>query len=328
MNKLILPLLCFLYLYCTSIYAQPTLNNSVFPIIGDVSEYKYLSSGQDILPGNSGINLTWDFSNLVLDWSTTTISYLEPSTTPYFNSFPEANMAVFYSNNQIEYTKKTADSMVHQGQFMTGIDYQIYSNTRLDLKGPLNFGESFSDDFATNFTNPSGNYIIRTGTIESMFDGYGTLILPDQTIPNCIRIKTTKYSHDIVGSSTVDYYDTLYHWYSPNIRDYLLYYYSYTVSGTHYSFGYLRGNFHLNLDEINDQNFEISISPNPSTDKISISILKAEESKKTCYIFDASGRVMKELTLTEINSMVDVSELKTGIYFVRIGNSEQKFVKE
>jgi hypothetical protein len=53
-----------------------------------------------------------------------------------------------------------------------------------------------------------------------------------------------------------------------------------------------------------------------------------EDSKKTCYIFDASGRVMKELTLTESNSIVDISELKAGIYFVRIGNSEQKFVKE
>jgi hypothetical protein len=328
MNKLNLPLLSFFYLFFASIYAQPTLNNSVFPIIGDVSEYGYLSSGQNILPGNSGENITWDFSNLVLDLSTTTISYLEPSTTPYFNSFPEANMAIFYSNNQIEYTKKTADSMIHQGQYITGIDYQLYSNTRLDLKVPLNLGESFTDDFATNFTNPSGDYIVRTGTIESTFDGYGTLILPEQTIPNCIRIKTTKYSHDIVGSSTVDYYDTLYHWYSPNIRNYLLHYNSFTVSGTHYSFGYLRGNFHLNLDEINDQNFEITISPNPSTELITISIFNVEDSKKTCYIFDASGRVMKELTLTESNSIVDISELKAGIYFVRIGNSEQKFVKE
>jgi hypothetical protein len=82
------------------------------------------------------------------------------------------------------------------------------------------------------------------------------------------------------------------------------------------------------LDEINDQNFEITISPNPSTELITISIFNVEDSKKTCYIFDASGRVMKELTLTESNSIVDISELKAGIYFVRIGNSEQKFVKE
>ena len=311
----------------SGLFAQPVFENTVFPIIGDFVNYISLSDGQGILPGTTGSNVTWDFSNLNLTGSNFSISYIDPSSTGNSSLFPEANIAKYYSANQIEYYKKTNDSLNFYGDATTGVGVRYYHNPRLNLKVPFNFGESFSDDFASNFINGNGFSVTRTGTVQSTFDGYGTLVLPNITIPNCIRIKTARYVHDIQGSTVNNTYDTLYHWYAPNVRDYIIYYYSTTISGTNYAFGNVRNYLDINsISELNNGDNLIDIYPNPTSESLTIS-LPENASTTDCILFDNAGKEVKRFSVSGGENLVDVSELDNGIYFIQMDTEIYKLIK-
>ncbi len=326
--KKVVTLFASALLSISGLKAQPILDNTVFPIIGDSVNYISLSDGQSVLPGITGSNVTWDFSNLNLTGSNFLVTYMDPSSTGNSSLFPEANIAKYYSANQIEYYNKTIDSLYFYGDATTGVGLRYYHNPRLNLKVPFNFGESFSDDFATNFINGSGFSVTRTGTVQSTFDGYGTLVLPNITIPNCMRIKTARYVHDIQGSTVNNTYDTLYHWYVPNIRDYIIYYYSTTISGTNYSFGNVRNYLDINsISELINGDNLINIFPNPASETLTIS-LPENASTTECILVDNLGKEMKRFMVTGGENLVDVSGLENGMYTLRIGSDSQKIIIE
>jgi hypothetical protein len=326
--KIVVTLFASIFVSLSGLQAQPILDNTVFPTIGDTVNFISLSDGQGILPGAAGSNVTWDFSNLNLTGSNFSITYLDPSSTGNANLFPEANLAKYYSANQIEYYNKTSDSLYFYGDATTGVGLRYYHNPRLNIKAPFNFGESFSDDFASNFVNGSGFSVTRTGTVQSTLDGYGTLILPNITIPNCIRIKIARYVHDIQGSTVYNTNDTLYYWYAPSIRDYIIYYYSTTISGTQYSFGNVRNYLDINsISELNNGYDPINIFPNPASETLTIS-LPENATTTECILVDNLGKEMKRFSVSGGENLVDVSELENGVYLMRIGSVTQKIIIE
>jgi hypothetical protein len=322
--KKVVTLFASIFVSLSGLQAQPILDNTVFPIIGDTVNFISLSDGQGILPGAAGSNVTWDFSNLNLTGSNFSITYLDPTSTGNANLFPEANLAKYYSANQIEYYNKTSDSLYFYGDATTGVGLRYYHNPRLNIKAPFNFGESFSDDFASNFVNGSGFSVTRTGTVQSTLDGYGTLVLPNITIPNCIRIKTARYVHDIQGSTVYNTNDTLYYWYAPSIRDYIIYYNSTTISGTQYSFGNVRNSLDINsISELNNGYNPINIFPNPTSETLTIS-LPENASTTNCILFDNLGKVVKRFSVSGVENNLDVSDLNKGIYLLKIGEEIRK----
>jgi hypothetical protein len=82
----------------------------------------------------------------------------------------------------------------------------------------------------------------------------------------------------------------------------------------------------VNVNEIAKNNFQIF--PNPTKDFIKIN---SEKSIQEIYIFDNQGRVLVYENNLESNSVLDLSSLNSGVYFIRIfdGNNflNQKIVK-
>jgi len=80
------------------------------------------------------------------------------------------------------------------------------------------------------------------------------------------------------------------------------------------------------IDELS--NNDLLIFPNPATDLISIQQTN-NQANESLIIFDQQGRIVKVVNRSTSNEMtVDISELKSGVYFIQIGNSRSKFVKE
>lgn len=73
----------------------------------------------------------------------------------------------------------------------------------------------------------------------------------------------------------------------------------------------------------------ISISPNPTNGIMQISNPN-EVNLKNYLLYDLSGKVLKQENITE--SIIDISELNTGIYFIKINSPEgsliEKIIKE
>jgi hypothetical protein len=76
------------------------------------------------------------------------------------------------------------------------------------------------------------------------------------------------------------------------------------------------------LDELFNTNYPFS--PNPVKDKLFIQISEFNNTDKI-QIIDLNGRKLLE---TELKETIDVSSLSKGIYILKIGNRQWKFVKE
>jgi len=72
---------------------------------------------------------------------------------------------------------------------------------------------------------------------------------------------------------------------------------------------------------------EFSIYPNPFADEFQISGVKFQQ-EETIQLFDLNGRKILEQQLSNSGNTIRTSHLQSGIYFLKIGNTVKKIVKE
>ncbi len=78
----------------------------------------------------------------------------------------------------------------------------------------------------------------------------------------------------------------------------------------------------VNVTEINDAQSQFKVSPNPTTDLISIS---SYDSIETLRIFDINGKIVYEGNASHI----DVTGLRSGTYIVQVNNKNAlTFIKQ
>ncbi len=70
----------------------------------------------------------------------------------------------------------------------------------------------------------------------------------------------------------------------------------------------------------------ITIYPNPT--KTTINIQSTQSNNSNVKIYDAIGQVYVDEKLTNQNTSLNILHLQSGIYFIKVGDTVQKFVKE
>lgn len=73
-----------------------------------------------------------------------------------------------------------------------------------------------------------------------------------------------------------------------------------------------------------DTSSKILIQPNPASESLTISGYSASFYGKQATLIDLNGKSVLEFKLTAPQHLLDVSSLKSGLYFVKIGNQTQK----
>ena len=81
---------------------------------------------------------------------------------------------------------------------------------------------------------------------------------------------------------------------------------------------------------------DLSVFPNPATDRLNISFVMEDENPVFCKILDMTGKLLYNKSIEStgglIEESVNVSEFAKGIYLLRIetskGTTIEKFVKE
>jgi len=90
--------------------------------------------------------------------------------------------------------------------------------------------------------------------------------------------------------------------------------------------------FELN-ENTNDlfQERKFTISPNPSKNKLNIKLPKSSQ-KMTLEVFDVLGKRVHKSVITQLESSIDVSSWKTGVYLVKVSNDKEsqtkRFIKQ
>ena len=77
-----------------------------------------------------------------------------------------------------------------------------------------------------------------------------------------------------------------------------------------------------NLDKNN-----FKIHPNPATNFLHITTNKEQFLNKQISIYDIFGKIVKQLYIKNTNTIIDISKLEKGIYFIKSNESVVKFVK-
>jgi len=169
------------------LFSQPVISDNWVPMVDDI--WKQSITFDTPGPGESGANVTWDYSDLnvegflfeiVFDW-------IDPADSPYADSFPDANLCASFLGFGYGYYRNSGSVFEYLGSG-NQFGFDIYTNTQtFDYIG-MNFQETVVDSYEivryNNFTDP----MMPKGESSFTYDAYGTLILPDVTIPDAIRL--------------------------------------------------------------------------------------------------------------------------------------------
>jgi hypothetical protein len=187
-------ILIFIVLVLTvqQLNSQPTLTLDNVPQIGDSYTFRYCDT-LGVKPGDAGISQTWDFSNLKLqtgDEGSYTYNIVNPTTGIKSELFPDATYAYFSQNTYGYY--KLSNNEVHRLGTAYDAGNEVLTDPEIYLNYPFTYGDNKTDDFAGSIlTKYSGMDVTlaRSGNVSTVADGYGTLILPNGTFHNLLRLK-------------------------------------------------------------------------------------------------------------------------------------------
>lgn len=268
--------------------AQPVLQYDNMAPIGFNAE---MLVGAPVAPGSAGANQIWDYSGVQLT-AYGTFEIVDPATTPYAGLllYPSNycyKMSLTSGESAYDYYDLNVSSMDKLGQNMSTNGGEIYTDTKIDLKFPFNYGESYFDTFAK--TNGG------TGTVTKKYDAYGTLITPGHTYQNVVRIYTVW-----------DDMEWLYQWWSAENGHILL------MVNSEISLEMSSGT--TGIGQSQSDFATLSLSPNPARNYCAINGLNEVIMK--IQLIDLTGKVVKTLEGKQYG--FNVAGLVKGVYIVRI----------
>lgn len=310
--------------------AQPVLTESGLPYIGNIFRMVQCDT-TNVDPGMAGANITWDFSGLVLAGDTNSTFIVDPSTT--LNS-------AFFPNS--DYTARTADEYRYHshdadGLYLDGVEFPQLGAVPFDssatlLSFPFTYQDSQSNNYTANF-----QYIFftayRNGTVTAVADGHGTLILPNGTHTNALRVKTIEQSRDSASAAvTNDSYSTSYGWYVPGWRSPVLIISHFVSTGVLNS--EVRLVEYLSTDTTNAalspllQSLDFKLAPNPAQGLTHAQLHLPKAQPLKLSLLDMQGRrqdfhYKQNQAQGHLNIPIDLEGLTPGLYLLQVQVGEQ-----
>jgi hypothetical protein len=187
----------------STLFAQPVIDHSVSPIVGDVDS-GVITDTLHWDPGPAGANVEWDFTALT-KVNAGSVGWVAPSSTPYAGSFPAANLCInqggFYS-----YYKSEIGGYYTYGNASNSGPKVVYDKKQTVVTYPFTYHDSLYDTTTGTYeqtTVASGYTIVSTGHrtmySKTVADGYGTLKVPGATYTNALRLKITSTTIDSIS---------------------------------------------------------------------------------------------------------------------------------
>ena len=338
------------------IHAQITVTGSNFSSAGDVDVFSSVNPITVVSPELTGANYTWDFSSLTYNGQRSD-TLLSVSSTPvgyqfYFNnSFLYPDHVASYGvpvqtpnlgsqipfQDVVNFYRLESDAYINVGfgASVSGLPLSVRNepvDTIYDL--PLDYGDVFSDTFAFNISVTGVGYYGQEGRHVDTVDGWGTITTPYGTF-DVLRIKTVLSVSDTTyldalssGTAIVRPVQTNYTWISqtegaPVFRVSV-------AAGQVVSAEYLDTLHGIGIDEI--QSASLMLYPNPSRENVSLRLVSVQSGPAMVSIIDNSGRELQHMTLNlhagSGNYNIDLTNIPSGIYHVRITRSTQVLTKK
>ena len=200
--------------------AQPTLTAAGNPQVGDaITLYKLVSPSSTstyIDEGPMGEAVTWDFAGLEVN------DMVVPNPITYEFEIPSAAEAAICPSADLSLKNTYNISIVglydlSSAGFLKVGDSPFsnttqYDDARDELIYPFSYGDAHSDTYSYAY-EAFGVASDVSGTVDMVADGYGTLILPFETINNALRVKVIEYNNENNELFQAENTTHIYRWY-------------------------------------------------------------------------------------------------------------------
>ncbi len=305
------------------------------PIAGDAISF---SQAQFVQPGNSGRNITWDFSNVeFLKVYKTSFQFQAGDEDAQKFSIKPTN--ILEENGTKYFHLLTQNSYTNVGNLNP--DFSVdYSQPMTRMMYPFEYSNNYDGNIKAIALYKENMHIDISGTYSITADAYGVMVLPGNVKKNVLRVK--QYSKTVEASMCSDIHieSTRYSWYSAEDR--------YPIMTTIIQeYIYTNGNI-VNKEEtwINNnvlqqpqvagieniqsgnqtQELKFNVFPNPFKESVQITFTLPEASDVSIAVYGIIGNkvsTVQQKIATKAGSYsynLNDSELnlKPGLYFVRL----------
>jgi hypothetical protein len=322
-------------LFVTLGFSQVTLQtNTHRPGVGDtLKQYIMDTSGfTSPMPNNvSGNNVTWNYSSVINTGTTTTQAYVSPTAVASSTNFTGCNLVLSQGGGAYNYLKtvNTPSSQIE----LLGFDFATFAkitftNSAILLKYPFGFGNSFTDPASGTFSANTGTSTINgsaTGNFSTQADGFGTLILGQQAIPNVLRLKSTQNFTLLQGFIPLGTIRSVIYSYYDQNNKFPLFQVQYQtlslIAQSPSTTASVRMNAAIPLLALNENSLHenIKIFPNPASDFLYINLENTGD--YDLEILDMNGRtVLRERFYSHEHTM-NVRIVQDGVYMIRLRNN-------
>ena len=76
-----------------------------------------------------------------------------------------------------------------------------------------------------------------------------------------------------------------------------------------------------------ENKLELTYYPNPVRNSLQLKINNVQLQKQDLQIFDINGKLVKQIAINNEAITIDVSDLETGVYYLRLGGLSKEFIK-
>ena len=317
-------------------FGQPSYNLQLAPA-GSISNNQSYALSAEVNPGPAGANQTWSFTLPDTGIPAPIFEYLLPSNTPYPDSFPTSTLAskTIVSQGPIQYQlfsyyRSTGNITEQVGSI--SIFQQVaftsrYSNPETLIWNSLPYNQIQSDNFySIMFADTS------YGSKTIIYDAYGSISIPQGLFGNVVRLKQSR----ILSSNNPlsnDSKNTTYLWIKagPVVYDPVFSLSIDTSDGIDGGIVVRRNAIvprQLTNTKILFSDSEVSVFPNPVSDKLNIRFTPKNGESLMFTIFDMQGRIYEEIPEVmhqEGLVQVETQKLPPGLYSVKF--SQGKMVR-
>lgn len=319
----------------SSVLSQITITSQDLFNIGDhIYLYEDIAAkSKYVSPGNSGANQTWDFSGFQLNSLEDSLTIVDPTTTPYYSLFPNANLANYgnyFVGNVYDYFSLQTNYLIHQGSAFSS-DTSFSSDTLYQL--PLVYNTNYlpSKDYIrrslyipNNTLNYDSAVSISRIISSNIVDGWGNVILPFATY-NSLRLKSFQLDSfanyyykngNLINSDSGNATNVYYQWWTKDVP------YAVFEADIIDSTGLINhAFFYLETKQITSEDEQVKsfykMYPNPAKNQINFTNLSNEV--YAIKIIDLTGKLIKtELNPTSNLVRLDISSFNNGLYIYDI----------
>lgn len=283
---------------------------------------------ENIDEGMSGDKCFWDFSNLICgEISSNNIIDAEESVNHSLMS--NTNIAITKNDDNFFYNL-TEEQLEFHG-YITEKAIIQFDQPIIRMKYPF----KYKDEYEGFFTGTGlHNGVINTtleGTYSVDADGKGTLILPNGTsISNTFRVKSVEHYFE-TSCKTIEWKITKYLWYTKEHRyPVFAVIEKYINNGDNKIINNKTGYYSdvaikKEVKKTNDllERIDLSIYPNPSTEKINILYDIPNESKVSVSLYNTSGTKVADIVESKLQQgkhkyeyYINEKRIKPGLYYI------------